>query len=257
MTTVAQAAETAEAWSLVRHLTDLLTGALGDAVTGVYGHGSLVMGDFAPERSDVDLYVALSRDPDESDVDVVAAAVGAVAARFPAYQDRIEVEAFSRHTLWAAEPEGRVLLRVSPGEPCHLLDVTRHRILGWSGARTSARALVGPPASGMFPEWPEAEVDEVVRGIVREWPTWVTEEDRVGFNAYVVLTVCRCWCHLRLHERLSKLRAALAYGGVSPDDAELTRWALRWWYRGGRDDEPGRRDEVRDFVARVCEELLD
>lgn len=245
-----------EAGQVVGSVAGELEHRLGEVIDGLYLHGSLVVGDFAADRSDVDLYLVLSRDPDERDVAVISEVVETVTAAYPSYIDRIEIEAFTAATLQAADPAGLPLLRVSPGEPCHLLPATRHRLLGWDAARTQAEALAGPGASLVFPPRTEAEIDEVVRGIVGEWPQWVTEDDRVGFNAYAVLTMCRCWCHLRLHERLSKLRAGLAYGGVSPDDAELTRWAIRWWYRGGTDDEPARTDEVREFVTRVCAELL-
>ena len=249
-------AEPIEALQLVDLLTSLLHRALGDSVVGLYLHGSLTVGDFAPDRSDIDLYLVLDRDPAVADVEAVATVVGQAVEAYPAYDDRIEVEAFSAATVRAGDPTDRPLLRVSPGEPCHLLPVTPHRILGWAGARTDATALIGPAPVDVFPERSADVTDEVVRGIVREWPVWVTEDDGVGFNAYAVLTLCRCWCHLMLHERLSKLRAGLAYGGVSPDDAELTRWAIRWWYRGGQDDEPARTDEVRAFVNRICAELV-
>lgn len=247
---------TSEARLVARRVADQVAVSLGAALSGIYLHGSLVMGDFAPDRSDVDLYLVMSREPVPADVALVADALKAVTRSSPAYEDRIEVEAFTAATLGAADPTGLPLLRVSPGEPCHLFAATRHRVLGWDGARTQAESLLGPEPGVVFPQRDEAELDEVVREIVREWPRWVTEDDRVGFNAYAVLTLCRCWCHLRLGERLSKLRAGLAYGGVSPDDAELTRWAIRWWYRGGTDEEPARTQEVRSFVDGVCAELL-
>src|SRR3954468_25043760 len=56
-------------------LDDLSTGlaaSLGTHLIGLYAHGSLVSGDFAPARSDIDVLAVVVRPPDEAMLAAVA-----------------------------------------------------------------------------------------------------------------------------------------------------------------------------------------
>lgn len=57
---------------LLDQLTDRIVGALGADLLGLYAYGSLVTGDFAPARSDLDLLAVLRVDPEARTVDVLA-----------------------------------------------------------------------------------------------------------------------------------------------------------------------------------------
>ena len=98
---------------------------------------------------------------------------------------------------------------------------------------------------------------EALLAHVRDWPTWVEEMTGPGGQAYAVLTVCRAACRLTTGAQVSKRAAAAWARAAWPDDrADLVAWAERWWYAGGRDDEPSRLPEVTRFVARTSAALL-
>ncbi|MFI5852006.1 hypothetical protein ACIA7R_29995 [Micromonospora chalcea] len=66
--------------------------APGNRLLGLYLHGSLVAGDFAVNRSDLDLLAVLVDDPDEKLLDVLAELQSDLDRRHPQWAGRIEVD---------------------------------------------------------------------------------------------------------------------------------------------------------------------
>ena len=149
------------------------------------------------------------------------------------------------------------IMRISPGEPLHLLPASNHRVLTWATVRATGRVLSGAPATDVLPAWSEHTVDEALLDHVRDWPTWVESMTTPGAQAYSVLSVCRAWCALVGRERLSKRAAADRFVGDHPQDADLVVWARDWWYANGRDTDASRFDEVQDFVVRTTQTVVD
>jgi hypothetical protein len=67
-----------------------------------------------------------------------------------------------------------------------------------------------------------------------------------------VLTACRVFAFLAHERQVSKRDAARDAAIDLPEWANLIRWAARWWYEGGLDDEPDRLPEVTAFVEYVA-----
>jgi len=84
----------------------------------------------------------------------------------------------------------------------------------------------------------------------------VLDVGSVGGQAYAVLALCRAAAALAEHRQLSKRAAAVVGTKVFPDWADLIEWACRWWYDGGSETAPGRREEVRQFVDSTTERIL-
>ena len=249
-------------WAVLEDLTRGLVDAHGDGLVGVWMHGSLVAGDFTPARSDLDVLVALRHPPDDTTLTAVAPAHAAVEARHPAWVGRVEVETVGMTTVESlaagGEPTGGdVIMRISPGEPLHLLPATRHRVLTWATVRERGRPLIGPPAGDVLPAVPPEQLREALLAHVRDWPTWVEDMRPVGAQSYAVLSMCRAWCALVEGEQLSKKAAAERFSALRPFDADLAGWSRRWWYAAGSDDDPGRFEQVREFVLRTSGAILD
>jgi hypothetical protein len=243
-----------EAEPVAGRLADAIAATVGPDLVGLVLHGSAVLGDFAPGRSDLDLLAALRSDPDER----VRARLGVLHDRFagehPAWAGRIEVE-YVALDLLAGVDASRLFARISPGEPLHLVPATDHYLLNRAAARDGV-ALIGPAPATLVPEVPPATVRAVVRRHVEQWPEWVREEESAGFLAYAVLTLCRARLLLEHDRRGSKHEAALQALGDLPEHADLIRWADRWWYGGGSDDRPAPRAAVLAFVDEQAGRLL-
>ena len=128
---------------------------LGDAIESVIAHGSWIHGDFAPERSDLDLLVVLSADPDQGVVESVSPIVDHATSRYPCWHDRLEIGIVSAQgvaDVLAGAPSVPVV-RISPGEPLHLTQGDRHRLFDWEAARRG-RALAGKEPIQVLPDIP-------------------------------------------------------------------------------------------------------
>jgi hypothetical protein len=234
-------------------LRDAWCAALEGALLGLYVHGSLVAGDFAARRSDLDLLAVLTADPDAALLEVLAGLHAGLDRRHPRWAGRVEVEYVSVGALPA--PEGHVLARVSPGEVLHLLPATTHRRVTWASVHDSGRALFGPPAGVLLPPVDPAVVRSALLDHVRDWPVWVERMTAPGAQSYAVLTMCRAVQRLVHGRQLSKRRAADRTIETDPEWAALIGWARDWWYADGPDTDPGRFPEVRAFVTALSADI--
>lgn len=108
--------------ALLFDLRDAWRGALADRLVGLYVHGSLVAGDFAADRSDLDLLAVLNADPDEDLLGVLAGLHANLDGRHPRWAGRIEVEYVSIDAVREAAAGGiapdRLIARVSRVNRC-------------------------------------------------------------------------------------------------------------------------------------------
>jgi hypothetical protein len=238
-----------------------LRGALGAVLLGLYVHGSWIVGDFAPSRSDLDLLAVLTREPDGSLLVGLDEMHSRVEAAHSAWRGRVEVEYVALETIrrfsaGPSEADGPVIARISPGEPLHLLAASSHRLLTWASVRDTGRPLVGPPPEELLPAIDHDTARAAAMDHVRDWPTWVQEMTTPGGQAYAVLTLCRA-LHLFTERRQVSKRKAAGYASAAlPQWAALIDWARDWWYAGGEDDEISRLAETTRFINAVSSRIL-
>ncbi|HEX2864864.1 MAG TPA: aminoglycoside adenylyltransferase domain-containing protein [Deinococcales bacterium] len=245
-----------EAAAVLRSLQDRVVAALPGRVEGLAVFGSLGEGDFFPPRSDLDLLCVLRDDLNAADLERLREVHAALAAEFPAWDGRVEVNYLSRAALAAFGSSEPQMARISPGEPLHFTPATRHHTLTLAAARSGV-ALVGPPPGELLPAIPPEEVRAVVRQHAAAWPAWVEDYDLPGGQAYAVLTLCRALFTVTTGGQASKKAAALWAAGRLPEWASLVWWAVNWWYGGGRDaPAESRAAEVRAFVAAASRLVL-
>ncbi|MGW3858398.1 aminoglycoside adenylyltransferase domain-containing protein [Micromonospora arida] len=234
--------------------------ALAGRLLGLYLHGSLVAGDFAADRSDLDLLAVLDGDPDEGLLAVLAGLHADLDGRHPQWAGRIEVEYVSldaaRHAALGDARRDHVIARVSPGESLHLLPATTHRVVTWSAVHDHGRSLLGPPPDMLLPAVDPNLVRSALLDHVRDWPTWVIQMTTPGAESYAVLTLCRAFQRLQNGRQLSKRQAADQTITAYPRWADLIIWARDWWYDFGQDTDPGRADHVRAFVNELSTAIL-
>jgi len=241
---------------VLHRLTDEIVTALGDRLLGLYAYGSVVTGDFAPERSDLDLLAVLRADPTASILDVLAPLHQRVAEEHPEWAGRIEAEYLSVQALTDFRTCPRPMVRISPGESLHLVAATRHYVLNWYTARLQGLPLWGPEPTAIIPEITQAEFRDVVIEHAANWPKWVQDMRGPGPQAYAVLTLCRALHAVSEGRQASKKQSGAWALEVLLQWADLIGWANQWWYAGGSDSDASRLPEVTRFVqevsARVC-----
>jgi predicted nucleotidyltransferase len=225
----------ATARAAIDRYLDLLSPALGGAVDGVYLTGSAALGDWLPDRSDLDILAVTSRPLNDADLDAIAALHAGAADR--PYLDAVYV--CSDH-LGMRPPAGH------PGLP-HAVDGAFRRdgylpgpVL-WETLHRHGLTIAGPPAADLrvvpdpawLREWNLGNLDSYWRRWAAEARVGVADCDPdVPLPAEVVT-----WGLLgpgRLHYTittgavLSKTAAADYTARHFPDYAELLALAKAW-----------------------------
>jgi predicted nucleotidyltransferase len=246
--------------AVVEELARELEDTLGGNLVGVYLHGSLALGCFNPERSDIDLLVVTRRRLDPA----ARRSIAELALRRSNAPYPLEMSVLSQADArpwryptpydfhYGESRRSRLEQQLAGGELAEVVD-TDHDLAGHIGLLLArGRTLVGEPAGDVFPAVPEADFRD---SILRDF-AWIQKpETRMGGRIYGVLNACRVLAYLRGAGILSKAEAGDWARHALPADLRPTSAAAVAAYRSGS-DEPCSDETVRGFVAALAE-LID
>jgi Domain of unknown function (DUF4111)/Nucleotidyltransferase domain len=181
---------------------------LGEALTSVIVHGSLVLGGFNPERSDIDLLAIVTRPLTDSEVESLARALSAAQAGMPCPVDfRVVAREIAADPRVA--PPVELYVRLRPGGPPRI-EARRQEepdlLVELSVCREHGRALLG------------ASPREVIGAVPHRWvlragdaqlARWESLTDDAPYAALMVLTACRIWRFSEERTHCSKSAAGL------------------------------------------------
>jgi hypothetical protein len=244
----------AESADVLKRLTADLAEVLGDDLLSLVLHGSWALGDLAQGRSDLDVLAVMTTDPTAATLAGLDAVHARLAMGFPEWNGRVEVDYVSAQAVQAVvqgTDESHLMIRISPGEPLHEVEASRHYVLNWAAALQADRPIAGAAPSTVLPAIDRRLIHQVVLQHVRAWPEWVHDTQATGAQAYAVLTLCRAAETLATGRQVSKLVAAKTGRSRFPEWSALIDWAQDWWYHGGSDLDHGRFEDVRRFVKDV------
>ena len=215
----------------VRPLLDLLVPAineaLGDRIISIVLWGSVVLGDYRPGRSDLDLIVGLDQDPDAPTLALLQPVHDQIEAALPAWRNRVEVAYVGVASLRRFRTRAHVIARISPGEPLNLRSADGAWRIDWFQARRNGVALYGAEPRKIMPE---VSVDELrgeaarqLGGLSAELPPDASE----GHLAYVALRACRAMHAIECGHQATKPGAARWFAARHPQWAKLIERVVR------------------------------
>lgn len=192
-----------------------LQAALGPKLRGVYLYGSLVVGDFDPDISDLDLLAVLDAELTPTEFAALDAAHHAFVAAHPTWDDRIEIAYLTAHALRAFRRQRSPLAIISPGEPFHLIDAGDDWLMNWYLVRTVGQTLLGPPPTDWIDPIADTDYLAAVRAHALAWPTYLHPGQQRKEQSYAILTLCRA--------------AYTLTHGVQPSKRQAAAWAAQQW----------------------------
>lgn len=234
---------------LLEVLLRLVQSALGEQFVGLYIYGSLAVGDFNRDRSDIDFLVATKTVLPNALVEKL--------------REMHKVITMSQME-WANKLEGsyvpvEALRRYDPANSTHpslrtdgSFDVDYHDS-GWliqlSMIPKHAITLAGPPPDQLIDPIPPEQVRSAARQTLEEWwrpqlsnPILLKSDE---YQVYAVLTMCRSFYTLRTAQVVSKDTAAhWALSNLDPTWHDLIEDALIW----KRSERFDRLEEVLGFI---------
>jgi hypothetical protein len=228
-----------EVTAALHHLVASAREALSENFVGLYCYGSLALGDFDPETSDIDFLAVTAGEIDREGIAALEAMHTRLWASGAHWAMRLEGRYLPRPALrrydpnnpaWPCVNEGRFYL--APEEPDWIIH--RHVL------REHAAIIAGPPLAPLIdPISPDA-LRDAVHGTLREWwlpmlddPARLSDE---AYQAYAVLSMCRVLYTLRHGTIVSKpVAARWAQVALGEPRAALIARALAWRPGAGMD----------------------
>ncbi len=216
---------------LIRRFVQMSRDVFGDNLTGVYLHGSLAMGCFQPEKSDIDLLLVAEQEP--SDAEKLAFMKQVVAINTEAPAKGLELSLVTRGAVRPFLYPTPFVLHFSPmhldwfhrdpmGYVQHMKgddpDLAAHCVI----LRKYGVTLYGQPIGEVFGDVPKAAYLDSIRQDVSG-----AEEDILRDPMYITLNLCRVLAFARDEQVLSKRDGGLwGLANLPEEHHNLIRQAL-------------------------------
>jgi predicted nucleotidyltransferase len=213
---------------LLEELLTNMQNILGEKLVGVYLYGSLVIGDFDPTSSDIDLVAALTSDLDDEEFAALQKMHDDFAHEHREWDNRIEVCYISLAALQTVKTKTSLVANISPGEPFHHRESSREWLADWYVVRKKGITLFGPSPKILIEPISKDEFIGAVRANAKAWDEWIHDMQTRKSQAYAILTMCRALYTLKYGEQVSKKQAALWAEKEFPEWASLFQNALLW-----------------------------
>lgn len=241
----------------VSELLQELRRILGENLVGAYLGGSLALGDFNPAVSDIDALVVTAEPVSGSVLRQLETMHGQIGASDYQWAPRLELSYFPAEAIRRHDPGNRH--HPSIGETW-AFGINGHDeawvVQRWI-IREKGITLCGPPPAQLIDPLSAADLRQAVVTLLREdWsgrlrnPEWFR---RRNFQAYGVLTMCRCHYTIITGAVASKPVAAAWAKEALPDWAHLIDQALRWRCDTQPDDATESLAFIRAIVERTAE----
>ena len=185
---------------------------LREKLVGLYLRGSLALGDFIPETSDIDVLAVTEWPVNDAEFATLAALHAQIAALPHPYANRVEMAYIDRAALRRFKP-GLRHPTLGQGEALAWSEHRDNWILERWTVRECGVALLGPDPRTLIDPISSDDLRAAARTRLRDWADWADQPDEPnwllprGHQAYVVETMCRALATLACNKLQSKPRA--------------------------------------------------
>ncbi|MEI6664655.1 MAG: aminoglycoside adenylyltransferase domain-containing protein [Chloroflexota bacterium] len=203
--------------ALLAVLVDETSLALGANRVGVYLRGSLALGDFDAQTSDVDVLVAVAEPLTPADAEALIALHGRVSDSTTPFAHRLEITYMDVGALDHFVP-GQKHLTLGQGEVLAWREHDTNWVIERWILRERGIALVGPSPRDLIALIDEVSLKGAVRHRLSTWRAWMDDPSvdpdddhwdvptRVH-TRYIIETMCRALCTLETGEIRTKPQA--------------------------------------------------
>lgn len=213
---------------------------------GVYLFGSLVLGDFDEDFSDIDLMIVVKKDIDACELKKIQELQKYIFKKYPRFgMDGIEMLFVSTYTLDNYLRKKTFLTAVAPGNPLETIICKPEFLIYFYIVRNYGKTLIGVPKEKVFPE---ILVDDFVSmsnsvaiSTIPQWKELCVKTLHEQF--YSVITLCRALYVKENKSYPSKLQAKNWAEDVYPEFKDMIEYA--WSLRGKWKKEDKPRDSCR------------
>ncbi len=212
-------------------LEDMLEGhkdIFSQKLLGYYVYGSLVWGDFDELTSDIDTLCLLCSEVTADEFENLRMMHEEIICKYPKWDNRIEVHYAPFEGLKNFKEVPFNMVKISPGEPLHMIVADAEWIDEWYLVREYAVPLVGIDPKEVIPFISKDEFIEQIKGYARSFRDRIKLCKDSYSLAYAILTLCRALYTTQTGNQTSKPAAAKWTMEFLPGYKELLEDVLTW-----------------------------
>jgi predicted nucleotidyltransferase len=213
---------------LINELRVSMESTLDGRLRGLYLFGSLVGGDFDSLASDIDFLAITESDITSAELPQLRDMHDTFECMHPKWKDRIEVAYVGVEAMQRFKTKTVRIARISPGEPLHFRDMDIEWLMDWYMVQEQGLAVTGPSPKTYIPEITREEFIASLKRGLPDWAERANEARRIGYQSYIVLSLCRNVYAIRFGAQVSKFKGATWAKGEYPEWAELISQAIEW-----------------------------
>ena len=249
-------APNSEVNNLLNLILTRIKSVLGDKLVGLYLGGSLVLGDFDPNISDIDLVAALTSEIDDKEFKELKNMHAQLVQEYKPWHDRVEVCYVATAALKKVKISTDNIVNISPGEPIHRIKLKPIWVTNWYLIRQKGRTLFGPPPKTIIQPISKAEFIQSVKQHAQSWNKWILNMHTRSAQAYAILTMCRALYAYTKGNQTSKAKAALWAQAQLPQWAGIIQNALTWRQINDKHIDKIAHQQTVAFVNHVRDQIL-
>ena len=230
---------------------------LGEKLAGLYLGGSLVLGDFDPQISDIDLVAVLTSEVNDKEFEILEKMHTKLVQEYKQWDDRIEVCYISADALKHIKSRTSSIVNISPGEPFHRMESSKKWLMNWYLVREKSIALFGPSPTTIIQPISKQEFIQSVKDHAQSWNKWVRNMHTRSAQAYSILTMCRALYAYTKGDQTSKRKAASWAQKKLPQWTNIIQDALAWRESNDKRMDKAAYSQTEQFVSYVRNQILD
>lgn len=235
--------------TLIQELSEVMSTTLGDQLKGLYLFGSLVFGDFDQHTSDIDLLAMTTDEISDQQLADLRNIHDNFAAKHPEWNDRIEVDYVSLKGMKNFKDATCRIARIAPGDPLGYQDMNIDWLMDWYMVLRYGQTVLGPSPDNYIPDISRQEFIDSLKSYAPVWVENVKEAHHVGYQSYIILSLCRSLYVYEHGEQVSKIQAAQWASQKYPEWAAFIKNALVWKGSPDKSNSPETRAQTEEFVT--------
>jgi len=242
---------------LLKVLLHGLQQTLGEQLVGVYLRGSLAMGDFNPDTSDVDFLAVTAQPITEEQFFLLKDFHARLADRPNAYAKELEGAYIDLHSVKRYRP-GEKFPTIARGEELRWAEHGANWVLERWTVREHGIPLLGPDPRTLIDPVSTEDIRRAVSARLPDWSEWASDLDHPAWHlplshkAYVVETMCRALYTLETGGLCSKRQAVDWACETVPDPWRRLAQRSRAWRTNPSAPAPEEIREAARFVQWVA-----
>lgn len=219
--------------SIVNDVSDKIKQMFGDNMIGIYLFGSLVLGDFDENFSDIDLMIVLKRDINKDEFEKIKDLQKYISEEYSRFgTDGIEMIFVSTETIKSYLVKETFLTAVAPGNPLETIVCKPEFLIYFYIVRNYGETILGTPKKEVFPEISKTDFVNMSNSVALEnIPYWKEScKKTLHEQFYSVITLCRALYIKENKTYPSKLEAKNWAKNKYPNFKDIIEYA--WNQRG-------------------------